>query len=527
MIAPNRAFIAALLFAAAGFCADAEARTLRWARSIDATSLDPHAANTGPNLLLLHQIYEPLILRRSDGKMVPALALTWELTRDPTIWEFKLRPDAAFHDGSAFDADDVVFSLDRARSEGSDMRSLLSSVERVVKVDGRTVRVRTKGPDPLLPNNLTDILVVDQAWAERHGAVRPAGAGQNPAARSANGTGPYALVSREPGIRTVLRRNEAYWGRGEAPLDIEEIVFRPIPDGRARVEALLSGEVDFVQDVPVGQIARLSEMRDIRLNSSPENRSVFLGLNVGAPTLRSSDVRGRNPFADRRVREALNLAIDREALRRGVMQEQSAPAGVIVPPFSNGYTDALDRVPPPDPARVRALLAEAGYPDGFAVTLRCTNDRYLSDAELCRAIAEMLTNVGVRTKPQTWPAAQHFPALRRAELDLYLLGWGVSTFDSEYIFSLLYHTNAGDLGSWNGTGFSDGEVDAQIRSLRSEIGASRRNLTVARLWERLKAETIYVPLHNQIVTYAMRRAFDIPADVSNQPKIKYVGPPGT
>jgi peptide/nickel transport system substrate-binding protein len=209
------------------------------------------------------------------------------------------------------------------------------------------------------------------------------------------------------------------------------------------------------------------------------------------------------------------------------MQDQSVPAGVIVPPFSNGYTDALDRVPAPDLSRARALIAEAGYPDGFGVTLHCTNDRYLSDAELCRAIAEMLTDVGIRTKPQTWPAAQHFPAVRRAELDLYLLGWGVSTFDSEYIFSLLYHTNARELGGWNGTGVSNGEIDAEIRSLRSEIGAARRNITIAKLWERLKAETIYVPLHNQSVTYAMRRAFDITADVSNQPKIKYVGLPRT
>ena len=399
MRAPNRAWFAALMLAAAALHATAEARTLRWARSIDVTTLDPHAANTGPNLLLAHQIYEPLILRRSDGKMVPALAASWELTRDPTIWEFKLRPNAAFHDGAAFDADDVVFSLDRARSDGSDMRSLLSSVERVVKVDPQTVRVRTKGPDPLLPNNLTDILVMDQSWAERHGAVRPAGADESPAARSTNGTGPYVLVSREPGVRTVLRRNEGYWGRGEAPLDIHEVVFRPIPDGRARVEALLASEVDFLQDVPVGQIARLAEAQDIRVNTSPENRSVFLGLNVGAPELRSSNIRGRNPFADRRVREASSLAIDRAALRRGVMQDQSVPAGVIVPPFSNGYTDALDRVPAPDLSRARALIAEAGYPDGFGVTLHCTNDRYLSDAELCRAIAEMLTDVGVRTKP--------------------------------------------------------------------------------------------------------------------------------
>ena len=323
-----------------------------------------------------------------------------------------------------------MFSLDRARSDGSDMRSLLSSVERVTKVDGRTVRVRTKGPDPLLPNNLTDILVMDQAWAERHGAVRPAGpagpAGpartRPPAAPTAPAPTPSSPASPESGRCCAATRPTGAAARRR--LDIDEVVFRPIPDGRARVEALLSGEVDFVQDVPVGQIARLSEMRDIRLNTSPENRSVFLGLNVGAPELRSSDIRGRNPFADRRVREAANLAIDREALRRGVMQDQSVPAGVIVPPFSHGYTDALDRVPAHDPARARALLAEAGYPDGFGVTLHCTNDRYLSDAELCRAIAEMLTNVGVRTKPQTWPAAQHFPAVRRAELDFYLLGWG-------------------------------------------------------------------------------------------------------
>lgn len=527
MRAWNRAWLATALLAVAALDPPAEARTLRWARSIDATTLDPHAANTGPNLLLLHQIYEPLIIRQFDGKMTPALAASWALTRDPNVWEFKLRSNTAFHDGSAFDADDVVFSLDRARSEASDMRSLLSSVERVTKVDAQTVRVRTRGPDPLLPNNLTDVLVMDRTWAERIGAARlPEGpGGESPAARSANGTGPYVLASREPGVRTVMRRNEDYWGRYETPLDIGEIVYRPIPDARARVEALLSGEVDFLQDVPVGQLARLTDARDIRLNTSPENRSVFLGLDVGSPELRSSDVRGRNPFADRRVREALSLAIDREALRRGVMRDQSVPAGVIVPPFTNGYTDALDRVPDPDPARARELLAEAGYPNGFAVTLHCTDDRYLSDAELCRAIAAMAAAVGIRASPRTWPATQHFPAVRRAELDLYLLGWGVSTFDSEYIFSLLYHSKDRDLGGWNGTGFSNAEVDAAIRSLRNEIGAVRRNIIIAKLWERLKAETIYVPLHNQTVTYAMHRAFDIPADVSNQPKMKFVGAP--
>jgi peptide/nickel transport system substrate-binding protein len=217
------------------------ARTLRWARSMDVSSLDPHAANTGPDILLAHQIYEPLIIRQVDGWMVPALAMSWALTGDPKVWEFKLRPNVRFHDGARFTADDVVFSIERARSETSDMKSLLSSVENVTKVDDLTVRIRTKGPDPLLPNNLTDIFIMDREWCETHGATRPPdpkAKEQSFAATNANGTGAYTLVSRQPGAQTRLRRNEAYWGRKEFPLEISEIIYRPIPDNAARIAAL-------------------------------------------------------------------------------------------------------------------------------------------------------------------------------------------------------------------------------------------------------------------------------------------------
>jgi peptide/nickel transport system substrate-binding protein len=169
------------------------------------------------------------------------------------------------------------------------------------------------------------------------------------------------------------------------------------------------------------------------------------------------------------------------------------------------------------------LLRDAGYAQGFAVSLHCTNDRYVNDEGLCAAIAGMLGQLGIRISPVTQPASTHFTQVRRAEFDFYLLGWGVTTFDSEYIFSLLYHTNMGDLGGWNGTKYSNAQVDEDIRSLRSEIDAIKRNGTIARLWQRLKAETIYVPLHNQTITYAMRDEFDIPVDVSNQIKMKYVG----
>jgi peptide/nickel transport system substrate-binding protein len=504
----------------------AEARTLRWARSMDVTSLDPHAANTGPHILIAHQIYEPLIVRQLDGWMVPALATYWTLTGDPTVWEFKLRPNVKFHDGAAFTADDVVFSIERARADTSDMKSLLSSVESVSIVDDLTVRIKTKGPDPLLPNNLTDIFIMDRGWCETHGVTRvqDAKAGQESfTAVNSNGTGPYALVSRQKDSQTILRRNEGYWGRAEFPLGISEIVYRPIPDNAQRIAALLSGNVDFVQDVPVDDIQRLNAVPGIRLNTGPENRSIFLGLNVGSRELALSDIKGRNPFADRRVREAVSMALDREAIRRTVMRGQSVPAGVIVPPFSNGYSRDLDRPPPFDVGKARALLREAGYPNGFSVTLHCSNDRYVNDEGLCHVIAEMLTEIAIKTTAVTQPAIRHFAQVRRAELDFYLLGWGVTTFDSEYIFSNLYHTNTGQFGGWNGTRFSDSAVDARIRALRTEIDQGRRSASMVMLWQMLKAETIYVPLHNQTITHAMRDGFDVPIDVSNQPKMKYVG----
>ncbi len=504
----------------------AEARTVRWARSMDVTSLDPHAANTGPHILIAHQIYEPLIVRQLDGWMVPALATFWTLTGDSTVWEFKLRPNVKFHDGAAFTAEDVVFSIERARAEASDMKSLLSSVESVSIVDDLTVRIKTKGPDPLLPNNLTDIFIMDRGWCETHGVTRvqdPKAGQESFAGANSNGTGPYALVSRQKDSQTVLRRNESYWGRTEFPLGISELIYRPIPDNAQRIAALVSGDVDFVQDVPVEDIQRLHGVPGIRLNTGPENRSIFLGLNVGGRELASSDVKGRNPFADRRVREAVSMALDREAIRRTVMRGQSVPAGVIVPPFSNGYSRDLDRPPPFDPAKARALLREAGYPQGFSVTLQCTNDRYVNDEGLCHVVAEMLARIAIKTRAVAQPATRHFAQVRRAELDFYLLGWGVTTFDSEYIFSNLYHTNAGQFGGWNGTRFSDAAVDARIRALRTEIDQARRSASMAMLWQALKAEMIYVPLHNQTITHAMRDGIDIPIDVSNQPKMKYAG----
>ena len=225
-----------------------------------------------------------------------------------------------------------------------------------MKVDDHTVQLKTKGPNPLLADNLTNIFIMSKEWAEANNAAKPQdfkNKEENFAVRNANGTGPFVLVSREPDVKTVMKRNEAYWGRGEVPLEMTELILTTIKQDATRVAALLSGEVDFVQDVPVQDIERLKGTPSLRVTEGPENRSIFLGFDVGSKELASSDVKGKNPFADKRVRQAMNMSINRQAIQRVVMRGQSVPAGSIIAPFVNGYKKEYDNVRRPTSPRPR------------------------------------------------------------------------------------------------------------------------------------------------------------------------------
>jgi peptide/nickel transport system substrate-binding protein len=506
-----------------------EARSIKWARSGDALTLDPHAQNEGPTHNLLHQIYEPLIIRDAKGKLLATLALSWRITEDPTVWEFKLRQGVKFHNGSAFDADDVVFSLERALQPTSDMKGLLTSIEKVSKADDYTVLIKTKGPNPLLPSYLTNLYMMDRQWAEANNTVTVQDYKEkkdNFAVRNANGTGPYVLVSREQDVRTVMKRNDAYWGKGEVPLGISEIAYVTIKADPTRVAALISGDVDFVQDLPVQDIDRLEKTASLKVNLGPENRTIFLGMDVASPELRTASVKGKNPFADKRVRQAINLAIDREAIRRAVMRGQSVPAGVIAPPFVNGYTKQLDTLPKVDIDKAKALLADAGYADGFQITLHCPNDRYINDEGICQAATAMLARIGIKVNLVAQPKGPHFTLIQKTppETEFFLLGWGVPTYDSHYIFSFLYHTRSGKDGGWNATRYSNPEIDKSIQSLTSEVDAAKRNATIARIWQVLGDETIYIPLHHQALAYAMKGDLDIPVSPENTVHMKFTAP---
>ena len=503
----------------------AHAETLRWARAGDSLTLDPHAQNEGPTSALAHQIMEPLVMRDMTGAIVPALATEWAPSaEDPNVWVFKLREGVTFHDGAAFHSSDVKFSLDRAMTENSDYKELLASVTEVRAPDPMTVEIVTNGPNPIMPNNLTNMFIMDEDWAKANNAVKVQnveGGEDTYAAKNANGTGPYKLVSREPDVKTVLTINENYWGKDEFPMEVTEIIYTPIQNAATRVAALLSGEVDFIQDVPVQDLARVSGTDGLDVRTAPQNRVIFFGMNSGDADLKTDNIEGKNPFADVRVRQAMNMAINRDAIKQVVMRGQSAPAGMIAPPFVNGWNEAMDSSSKTDIEAAKALMAEAGYGDGFSITLNCPNDRYINDEAICQAAVGMYAQIGVTVNLDARPKAQHFPLINTLETDFYMLGWGVPTYDSEYVFNFLVHGRDEKYGSWNGTRFADPELDAKIEALASETDLEKRNGMINEIWQVVQSEALYVPIHHQVLNWGMKSGVDTIVAADDTAKFKY------
>lgn len=506
----------------------ADARPIKWARSGDALTLDPHSQNEGPTFVVLHQLYEPLMQRAVDGSLMPLLATEWKITADPTVWEFKIRQGVKFHLGQDLTAEDVAYSILRAMQPNAGVRGLLGSVESVTAVNPTTVQIKTKGPNPLLPSYLTNIFIMSKAWTEANGAATVQDFKEkkdNAAVRNANGTGAYMLVSREQDVKTVLKKNDNYWDKS-VKHGVTEITYLTIKSDATRIAALLSGEVDLVQDVPVQDIDRLEKSPGMKVNLGPENRSIFFGFNVDPAPIASTDVKDKNPFSDVRVRRAINMAIDRDAIRRAVMRGQSIPSGMIAPPFVAGYSKEMDAPPKVDVEGAKKLLAEAGYPNGFSARLDCPNDRYVSDEGICQASVAMLARIGLKVNLNAQSKTKHFPLIEKnpPETDFFLLGWGVPTYDSHYIFSFLHHGREGKEGAFNGTRLNDPELNKQIVSLTSETDAAKRSATVAAIWKKVQDQLPYVAIHNQTLAYAMKDTWDIAVSPENRIDMKLYAP---
>jgi peptide/nickel transport system substrate-binding protein len=356
--------------------ANADAKIFRWANDGDSNSMDPYAREETFLLSFDQNFYEPLIRRSRTMALEPGLATDWAQT-DPTTWRFHLRHGVEFHDGTPFTADDVVFSFDRATHPGSNLSSPLATVKEVRKIDDYTVDLITDGPDPILPLNLPTIAIMSKKWCEAHNTTRAADMTKNEenyATRHENGTGPFILKDREPDVRTVLVRNPNWWGLKTEKIDIDEADFSRIANASTRVAALLSGDLDMIYTVPPQDIPRIVATPHMKIWQTPELRTIFLGFDQSRLELLESNIKGKNPFKDKRVRQAFYQAIDESAIAARIMNNYAHPTALMVGPGVNGYDPALDKRFPYDPDAARKLLAEPAIRTGSrsASTARTT-----------------------------------------------------------------------------------------------------------------------------------------------------------
>ena len=482
-----------------------EAKTFRWAGQGDILTMDPHSQNEGLNNTMSDHVYEPLVTRGKTMALEPCLAVSWTQV-NPTTMRFKLREKVTFHNGASFSADDVVFSITRALEKTSDFSAYMQGVVEAKKIDDMTVEIISKGPNPTLLDQLTEVRMMNKEWSVKHNALRPQdfkNKEETFTARNANGTGPFVLRIREPDVKTVVVANSNWWGKREG--DVNEVVFTPIKQDATRISALITGEVDFVLDPPPQDIAKLKENKALKVIEGNENRTIFLNFDQGRSELLYSSVKGKNPFKDIRVRQAMAHTIDANAIRTSVMRGSATTSMSMIAPQVRGYTKDVEKRWPLDIPKAKKLMTDAGYPNGFDVTLDCSNNRYINDEKICTAIAGMLAKIDIRIKLNSMPRVTYFPKIQNGDTSMYLLGWGVPTFDSLYTLqSILRTKGAGGDGNWNFSGYSNAKVDAIVDQMKTETDFKKRAELTREALLLDQADVGHIPLHHQVIPWAMR-----------------------
>lgn len=490
----------AVFVALALLAAPAGAGEFRWATTADPSTLDPHARNTASVLGFLNNVYEGLVRRGRDMGVEPALATSWAPLEGEHGWRFTLRDGVLFHNDAAFDASDVKFSFERATAPTSDVASWFAQVTEVRVVDPLTVDFVTAAPNPIFPDSIANFMIMDAGWAEANDAAAPNREEGNFATLNANGTGAFRIVSREPGIQTVLEPHAKWWD--EAEHDVERAIHRPIQSPATAVAALISGGVEFIEPAPVQDVERLRQNPETQILDGMEARVIFLGFRHAQETLMDG---GANLFADRRLRQAVAHAINTEALIQVVMRGSAQPASQLIDPTGRGWSAANAERPAYDPEAAKALIAEAGA-EGLAFTLACPNNRYVNDEAICQAAVAMLAQVGLRPRLTTLPAAQYFPSLREGAFDMYMLGWSAGTFDHEHPLRFLASTPNPEkrLGSWNFGGYSNATIDALLPRIQSELDDAARQAMIDEAVAAYQGDVAYVPLHVQPLLWGVR-----------------------
>lgn len=482
------------------------AKTLRYASAFDPQSLDPHALALLYQTRVVTQIYEGLVNRGRDFKLEPALAVSWQMTA-PTAWRFTLREGVRFHDGAPFTADDAVFSVTRALAKTSQRANQMRGITGARKLDAKTIEITTAAPDAALPDKLWLVAMMSKPWCEQHKVELPQdynGKQETHAVRHTNGTGPFVLERYETDVRLVLKANPAWWGRaaGVGGGNVDEAAYTVITSDATRLAALASGQVDIVLDPPFQDLPRLKADPSLKVASVVDIGTQYLAFDQHRAELPGSGLAGRNPFKDVRVRRAVQLAIDTELIVRQVLRGAGTPTGSMVSPLIDGYLPEFEPRPRPDPAAARALLKEAGYEGGFAVTLDCVNIGYRS--AVCQAIAGMLEKVGIKANFVASPTATFFPKLTQATGSLMEFGWSPGT-DAWGIFHALLRTNDGlAAGAFNAGRYSNPKLDALVAAIGIEPDAGKRRALVGDALRLAAAELPILPLYRRHHHWVMR-----------------------
>jgi peptide/nickel transport system substrate-binding protein len=480
--------------------------------------MDPHSYDASNTKVATKQVYEALLDIDSNLALVPQLALAWT-PLDPTTWEFKLRPDVTFHDGTPFTAADVVFSIERAGAKTSVLRDSLDGIAAVKALDDHTVRFTTAAPDPSLWLKLADVAIMSGAWAEQHGVTTPADYNrareETYASRHANGTGPFMVETFEPRGRYVLVRNPGWWGTADYPHNIDR-VFHTWKEGDAeKLAALIEGEIDLLMAPPYSALDQIRRTPGLKLAHRPALMTAFFGLDQGSPELRSSNIKGRNPFKDRRVRQAISYAIAIEPILGDLMGELLVPAGILVAPGVNGYVAELDQPPPQDPERARALLAGAGYPDGFSVTLDCPSEYGDTHVATCRGVAEQLGAVGIEVAVNLLATnALDAKLYKDRQSDFFFEVWPMDP-DPERVLREWFGQNI-----WNVSGYANPRVDDLIGKIKTEMITYARDAYLEEAWRIVTEDLVYLPVRHGVSVVAMREDLDIPPDPWNVPRFR-------
>lgn len=501
----------ALLCLAAALALPAQAQTLRWASQGDAQTMDPYSQNELLTNAMNGQVYESLVNRNKTMGIEPVLATEWQQA-SPTQWRFKLRPNVKFHDGTPFTADDVVFSIQRAKEASSDIAAYANAVGTPKKIDNLTVEFNLPAVNPIFLQHMSLLFIMSKTWAEKHNATKPINfknKEEGYASFNANGTGPFVLVSRQPDVKTVYKRNSAWWGKFDG--NVQEVVYTPIKTDATRVAALISGEIDLVLDPAPQDLPRLRSTAGVKVVEGPENRIVFIGMDQLRDELQYSNVKGKNPFKDVRVRKALYQAVDIETIKTKLMRGQAAPTGAITPSPLGTYNDPeLEKRLPYDLEGAKKLMAEAGYPQGFEVTLDCPNNRYINDEEICQTLASMWARLNVKVRVNAMPRSNYFPKVQKFDTSMYMLGWGGSITDAETTFTpVLRSRGEGGVGAWNFGGAKDEKFDELATASSKEPDPKKREQLVKAALKRHNELVLNIPLHRQVIPWATRQNVEV------------------